>query len=76
VASVKITINACVVFKLPSLLLNKEWIRQVNLLSDFKNHKYYILGLYGNLTQVLNLELVKVNKLNKSNIISETINNN
>ena len=60
------------VFELPSLLLGKEWIRQVNLLSDFGNHKYYILGLYGNLTQVLDLELAEVNE---SNVISEAINN-
>jgi hypothetical protein len=44
-----------VVSELPSLLLSREWIRQINLLSDFGNHKYYIPGLYGNLIQVLDL---------------------
>jgi hypothetical protein len=44
-----------VVSKLPSLLLSREWIRQINLLSNFGNHKYYILGLYGNLIPVLDL---------------------
>jgi hypothetical protein len=38
-----------------SLLLGREWIRQINLLSDFENHKYYISGLYRNLIQVLDL---------------------
>jgi hypothetical protein len=55
VASVETTIDACVVSELPSLLLGREWIRQINLLSDFGNHKYYIPGLYGNLIQVLDL---------------------
>jgi hypothetical protein len=30
-----------------------EWIRQINLLSDFGNHRYYI---HRSLTQVLDLE--------------------
>jgi hypothetical protein len=55
VASVETTIDACVVSELPSLLLGREWIRQINLLSDFGNHKYSIPGLYGNLIQVLDL---------------------
>jgi hypothetical protein len=55
VASVETNIDAYVVSELPSLLLGREWIRQINLLSDFGNHKYYISGLYGNLTQVLDL---------------------
>jgi hypothetical protein len=50
VAGVETTIDVCV-----SLLLGREWIRQINLLSDFRNHKYYIPGLYGNLIQVLDL---------------------
>lgn len=76
VAGVETTIDACVVSELPSLLLGREWIRQVDLLSDFGNHKYYIPGLYGNLTQVLDLELAEVNELDESNITSETIDNN
>jgi hypothetical protein len=55
VAGVETTIDACIVSELPSLLLGREWIRQINLLSDFGNHKYYIPGLYGNLIQVLDL---------------------
>ena len=55
VARVKTTIDACVVSELPSLLFGREWIRQINLLSDFGNHRYYIPGPYANLTQILNL---------------------
>ena len=55
VAGVETTIDACVVSELPSLLLGREWIRQINLLSNFGNYKYYIPGLYGNLIQVLDL---------------------
>jgi hypothetical protein len=55
VASIETTIDACIVSKLPSLLLSREWIQQINLLSDFGNHKYYLLGLYRNLIQVLDL---------------------
>jgi hypothetical protein len=55
VAGVETTIDTCVVSELPSLLLSKEWIWQINLLSDFGNQKYYIPGLYRNLTQVLDL---------------------
>jgi hypothetical protein len=47
----------------PSLLLGSEWIRQVNLLSDFGNHKYYILGLYGNIIQVLDLGTTVANEI-------------
>jgi hypothetical protein len=55
VAGVETMIDACVVSELPSLLLGREWIRQINLLSDFGIRKYYIPCLHGNLIQVLDL---------------------
>jgi hypothetical protein len=55
VAGVETKIDVCIVSELPSLLLGREWIRQVNLMSDLKNHKCYIPGPYGNLIQVLDL---------------------
>jgi hypothetical protein len=55
VADVETTIDACVVSEGPFLLLGGEWIRQVNLLSGFGNHKYYIPGLSANLIPVLGL---------------------
>jgi hypothetical protein len=55
VAGAETMIDACVVSELPSLLLGREWIRQINLLSDFGNCKSYIPGLHGNLIQVLDL---------------------
>ena len=39
----------------PSLLLGREWVRQINLPSDSGNRKYYILGLYRNLIQAPDL---------------------
>jgi hypothetical protein len=47
VAGIEATIDVCVVSELPSLLLGRDWIRQVNLLSDFGNHKYYIPAKLG-----------------------------
>jgi hypothetical protein len=55
VADVETTIDRCVASEVPSLLLGGEWIQQMNLLSDFGNHKYYIPGLSVNLIQVLGL---------------------
>ena len=55
VADIETTIDACVVSEVPSLLLGGEWIQQMNLLSDFGNHKYYIPGLSANLIPVLDL---------------------
>ena len=72
VAGVETTIDACVVSELPSLLLGREWIRQINLLSDFGNHKYYILGLYGNLIQVIDLGTSLTTEIETSESITAT----
>ena len=58
VARVETTIDAYMVSELPSLLLGREWIPQINLLSDFRNHRYYISGPYANLIQDLDLDML------------------
>ena len=52
VAGIKTVINTCVVSELSSLLLGWEWTKQVNLLSDLRNYRYYIPGPHGNLNEL------------------------
>lgn len=42
IAGVETTINTGVILGLRTILLGREWIRSVNLLSDFGNRSYYI----------------------------------
>ncbi|KAH8750137.1 hypothetical protein F5882DRAFT_470489 [Hyaloscypha sp. PMI_1271] len=51
-AGVETTIDACVVSDLSSLVLGCGWIQEVNLLSDFQNHTYYIPGPHVNLNEI------------------------